>query len=356
MKITDIYTAQSIATQYTTEASNRIPALGAGLFPSRKKLGLDLSYIKAHKGLAVSLAPSNFDAKSVLRGREGFKLEKTQMAFFRESMLVSEEDEQQIMMLQESNERAVAAVVANLYDDSNTLISGANVVAERMRMQLLAPTTDGSPRIVISANGVQYSYNYDPDGTYKANNYTALTSTTDKWNDHTNSDPFKDVMTACDAVENATGTRPAYMIINGETMNHLVQNAKIRSAILAQNSTANIYMTKQRVIDAFRDILGIEIKVYTKKYKDESGTAASYYPSGYATLIPSGALGKTWYGTTPEERTLMGNPQASVAIVETGVAVAVTVTNDPVNTKTTVSEIVLPSYERMEETYVIKAY
>ena len=76
----------------------------------------------------------------------------------------------------------------------------------------------------------------------------------------------------------------------------------------------------------------------------------------YATLIPSGALGKTWYGTTPEERTLMGNPQASVAIVETGVAVAVTVTNDPVNTKTTVSEIVLPSYERMEETYVIKAY
>ena len=35
-------------------------------------------------------------------------------------------------------------------------------------------------------------------------------------------------------------------------------------------------------------------------------------------------------------------------------ALAITVTNDPVNTKTTVSEILLPSYERMAETYVLK--
>ena len=47
---------------------------------------------------------------------------------------------------------------------------------------------------------------------------------------------------------------------------------------------------------------------------------------------------------------------ADVSIVNTGVAVAVTVTNDPVHTKTTVSEIVLPSYERMDSTYVIKCY
>ena len=52
----------------------------------------------------------------------------------------------------------------------------------------------------------------------------------------------------------------------------------------------------------------------------------------------------------------MGSGEADVSIVNTGVAVAVSVTNDPVNTKTTVSEIVLPSYERMDETYVIKAY
>ena len=42
------------------------------------------------------------------------------------------------------------------------------------------------------------------------------------------------------------------------------------------------------------------------------------------------------------------------AIVDGGVAVSVTVTEDPVHTKTTVSEIVLPSFEAMEETYTLK--
>ena len=73
-------------------------------------------------------------------------------------------------------------------------------------------------------------------------------------------------------------------------------------------------------------------------------------------MLPDGALGNTWYGTTPEERTLAGNGEADVSIVNTGVAIAVTTTNDPVHTKTTASEITLPSYERMDETFVIKCY
>ena len=40
--------------------------------------------------------------------------------------------------------------------------------------------------------------------------------------------------------------------------------------------------------------------------------------------------------------------------MNTGVAVAVTITDDPVNTKTTASEIVLPSFERANECYAIE--
>jgi len=98
----------------------------------------------------------------------------------------------------------------------------------------------------------------------------------------------------------------------------------------------------------------LEAMDYTKKYKDETGTTHQFYPDDMVTLLPDGALGSTWYGTTPEERTLLGSGKADVAIVDTGIAVAVSVTIDPVNTKTTVSEIVLPSYERMDETFVIK--
>ena len=165
-----------------------------------------------------------------------------------------------------------------------------------------------------------------------------------------------DVSTAMDTVEALTGERPAIMIVSKKTMNYLKQNAKIKSAILAQNTTANIFMSDKRVDEVFNNELGIRVVVYAKQYKDETGTAQKFYPDGFATLVPAGALGSTWYGTTPEERTLMGNATADVSIVNTGVAVAVTVSNDPVQTKTTVSEIVLPSYERMDSTYVIKCY
>lgn len=355
MNIRDAYTSKAIALVNTEVASNRIAYLGAGLFPAKKKMGLDLKWIKTSKGLPVSLAPSNFDAVSTLRSREGFKLTETEMAFFRESMLVKEADEQEIMRVQDSTDPYAAEVLSRIFDDANTLVDGANVVPERMIMQLLAPA-DGSPKISIEANGVTYAYNYDPNSTYKAKNFASLTADTDKWSDTTNSDPMDDITTALDAVEAETGERPSIMIVSRKTMDYLKQNAKIKSAILAQNTTATVFMNDNRVKEVFSNELGIRIIVYSKQYKKEDGTAEKFYPDGFATLIPDGALGSTWYGTTPEERTLMGSGEADVSIVNTGVAVAVTTTSDPVHTKTTVSEIVLPSYERMDSTYVIKCY
>ena len=355
MNIRDAYNASAIALVNTEVASNKKPYLGSGLFPAKKKMGLDLKWIKTSKGLPVSLAPSNFDAVSTLRSREGFKLTETEMAFFRESMLIKEADEQEMMRVQDSTDPYAAEVLSRIFDDANTLIDGANVVPERMIMQLLAPK-DGHPKISIQANGVTYEYNYDPNNTYSSKNYAELSSSTDMWNDTENSDPLDDVSVALDAVEAETGERPSIMIISRKTMDYLKQNKKIRNAILAQNATANIFMNDNRVKEVFSNELGISIIVYSKQYKDEIGKAQKFYPDGFATLIPTGALGNTWYGTTPEERTLMGNATADVSIVNTGVAVAVTVSNDPVQTKTTVSEIVLPSYERMDSTYVIKCY
>ena len=353
MRITDIFSARAVAARQTKVASNRIPYFGEGLFPSEQKLGLDLKWIKSHKGLPVSLAPSNFDAKSTLRARQGFSVEKNEMAFFRESMLVKEEDEQNILRVQEADDPYAQDILRSIFDDTDTLVEGARVVAERMRMQLLAPA-DGAPGIFIEHKGVTYKYNYDTDGSYAANNYMAITTATDKWSAVDTADPMTDISTAQDAVEEQTGTRPSILLMSKKTMGYLKKNKVIQSAILAQNMSANIFMTEARVKELFNTELGVRIVVYTKQYKDEAGTAHKFYPDDMVTLLPNGALGTTWYGTTPEQRTLMGSPGANVSIVDTGIAVAVTVTDDPVNTKTTVSEIVLPSYERMDETYVIK--
>lgn len=352
MILTDVFSAKKVALVNEKSASNEIPYLGEGLFPTKKKMGLDLSWFKTADGLPVSLAPSAFDTVSTIRSREGAELTETQMAFFKESMLVKEKDEQDIMRVLDANDPYAKEVLARIFDDTNKLIAGANVVPERMIMQLLA-SDGGHPSISISADGATYAYNYDPNNKYSANNYKALTGTS-AWTDTVNSDPVKDVMDAQDAVEAETGVRPTKMIVSKKTMNLLKANEKVRAYVLSQNATATIVMTDARVKEVFETELGVAIIVYTKQFKNESGLAQKFYPDKFATLIPDGTLGNMYKGVTPEERTLMGNADANVAVTGNGVAVTVTVSNDPVQTKTTVSEICLPSFERMYETYTLK--
>lgn len=355
MKIREIFTAAAIAIRHTMASSNKKQYLGKGLFPAKKKMGLDLKWIKTHKGLPISLAPSNFDAKSTLRSRSGFKMDETEMAFFRESYVVKEADEQEIMRVEDSADPYAKEVLDRVYDDADALIAAAEVVPERMIMQLLS-ASDGSPKIAIQANGVNYSYNYDPTGTYKANNFLKLEGTS-VWSDTENSDPMEDVSVAIDAVEEETGETPSIMIVSKQTMNYLKKNKKIKEAILSKSESPVVFLTEKKVKALFSEELSVSIIKYTKKYKDESGTAHAFYPDGFATLIPEGALGNTWYGCTPEERTGMTSDNADVQLIEgTGITVMVTSEHDPEQTKTTVSEIVLPSFERMDETFQINCY
>lgn len=353
MKLSDVFTAEAIALNYTNVASNAIPYLGAGLFPAQKKAGLDLKWIKGHNGLPVSLAPSNFDAKSKFRDRVGISLNETQMAFFRESMLVKEADEQEIMRVQNANDPYAVQVLNNIFNDAQTLIDGANVVPERMIMQLLAPI-GGNVGININANGVNYTYNYDPDGSWKKDHYLKIVTENDKWTAAETCDPVKNIEDALDAQEQASGNRPEILLMSKNTFNMIKNSKKVRSGVLAQNTTANINYTTQIVTNYIQEALNVTIVIYNKQFKNEAGTAQKFYPDNIVMMLPATALGSTWYGTTPEERTLAQRADASVSIINTGVSVAVTITDDPVNTKTTVSEIVLPSFEQLDMCYALE--
>ena len=104
MLVNEVVNTKAIALAATENASNTIPYLGLQWFPEKKKSGLDLKWIKTHKGLPVSLKPSNFDALPTIRARGGLKTEKTQMAFFREQMIVTEEDAQEIDRIKDEND------------------------------------------------------------------------------------------------------------------------------------------------------------------------------------------------------------------------------------------------------------
>ena len=352
-RFTDAFTAPAIASIVNENASNRIAYLGEGLFPRIQKSGLNLRWFKQELGLPILLKPSAFDANATIRSRQGLEVIDTEMAYFKEAMIVKEQDIQDYETQIENSPYAREILDRN-FRDAEELIESARVVEERMRMSLLA-NANGKPSINIAAEGVAYEYDYDPNGTYAANNYTALSGTS-AWSDTANSTPLDDVQEAQDKVYQKTGVKPTLMVISQKTMGLLKKNDSIKAAVLAQNVTANVLMTEARVKEIFSNELNIEILVYAKQYKEWDETnkvyvAKKFYPDGMATLLPTGKLGNTYKGTTPEEHRAS---KLNVQIVDDGTAVAVNTSFDPVQTVTKASEVVLPSFENMDETYMLK--
>ena len=54
MRLRDAYSAKAIALAFSEVGSNKIPYLGEALFPAKKKMGLDLKWIKTSKGMYIS--------------------------------------------------------------------------------------------------------------------------------------------------------------------------------------------------------------------------------------------------------------------------------------------------------------
>ena len=346
------FTPAVVAANWTEVASNRFPYLGVGLFGNKKKSGLDLSWIKGSKGLPISLMPSTFDAKATFRDRIGVSKMETEMPFFREGVKIKEKDRQDLLRANDSNDPYVQATLDRVFDDVNELIDAADVVPERMRMQLLF-AEDGNVGIAIKANGVDYTYNYDQNGEWKTNNYTALTGE-DLWTAPETADPLVALKTAKDAVAARTGSNDVYAVMNSYTFNLLSKIKSIKNRYLTMNGMSLGYLTDAEVRNVIKSTTNLEPIVYDKMYRDEDKAVHKFVPDGYVALIPEGELGSTWYGTTPEEADLIGSNTAEVAIVNTGVAITRIIEEHPVNINTFASEIVLPSYERMDEVALIK--
>lgn len=344
--IFDYVNAKEIASYVTNAPQNKMPYLGELLFPNKKQMGLDLSWIKGSQGLPVALKPSTFDTKATVRERIGMTKVETEMPFFRESMRIGEKDRQELnKFASASNSEYVMPIINSIYDDAGKLVEGGRVQSERMRMQLLSAGT-----INVSANRIPYTYDY---GFASAHKETLLS--TAKWSDTTNSDPAYDINRWQDTVEANTGTRPTRAICTRKTFNYLLANAKIKADMfLTTGAVATLATVTDAMIKQYFQVkLGVAISVYTKKFMSDAGSATNYFLDDVFTLIPDGNLGQTFYGTTPEESDLMaGNTDAQVQIVNTGLAITTIREVHPVNVFTLVSGIFLPSFETIDGCFI----
>ena len=219
-----------------------------------------------------------------------------------------------------------------IFDDDTQLLIGARAQRERMRMSLLTTGT-----ISISANGQAYDYDYGVANDQKVDS---------DWTDP-DADIIGDIRLWQQDAKERTGVTPNRFVINSKTASYFLKNKDLKNATWGNNAAAPIL--ESDVKKYLMSALGVSYVTYDNQFIDETGTKKKYIPDNIVTFIPSGKLGTSWFGTTPEESDLMSGSAANVAITDTGVAVTTVKKTDPVNVDTKVSMIFLPSFETIDQ-------
>lgn len=347
-KLTDLFSARSIADYYDTAKEDVRPYLGAALFPSTKTVGLDLKYVTGKANSPVILRQSAFDANAPIRPRWPFKQIVNEMPFFRESMIIGERERQDMLKYMASNEAYAKPVIDRIYNDAYYLVLGADAAVERLRMALLST---GKISFLNNNDGVlDYEYGFD-----------SATQTTTKagenaWNVPATAKPLQDLQNA----KKAAKLGQARAIMTEATYNNMLACEEVKGAAYPPTLIPS-YVPHAMITDYISRNLGITFVIIDEEsntYRETlNGEDKKMFPDGVVSLIPAtGTLGSTWYGTTPEEADLMAQADVDVRIVNTGVAITSHIKYHPVNIETIVSQIVLPSFEGVERVHIINAY
>lgn len=339
MTIFDLMQSTEIVAYWEELTQDEAPYPCEELFPSDKKRGISLKWIKGSRGLPVVLKTSAFDVHAIPRPRIGFEKLAADMPYFKESTYIDEEMRQELnLVLETGNQAYIDSVMNKIFDDETRLLRGAAASRERMRMMAL---TTGVVSMV--ANGQSFTFDYGVN--HKGN---AATS----WSDHTNSDPLEDIRAAKEKIQDETGATITRAMCDGKTWRDIRNNEKIKKEIFVLTNGAGAISDK-KLRQYIMDELEIEILVNDKRYKDENEDTLKFMPANTFVMFPDGALGKTWFGTTPAESDLMSGTAANVSITDTGVAVTTVQKADPVQVETIVSMICLPSFESADQIYIL---
>lgn len=340
MSIFDLVTSTEIVAYWEKKTQDREPYLGEELFPDEKRRGLTLKWIKGSQGLPVVLKPSAFDATAVPRPRIGFEVLSADMPFFKESKYIDEELRQELNIVVESGSQAlIDSIIGIVFDDTTELLEGAAAQRERMRMQALTTGT-----IAMEGNGQIYEYDYQMPDEHKV-------TVTKSWSDAT-ADIIGDIQKAIDTIEEDTGETITRAVCSSKVIGYIRNNTALKKT-LAVITNGEGYISDARIVQYLSDELGIEIVKNNKKYIDEQGTKQRYVSEDVFVMFPSGYLGRTCFGTTPEESDLLTNGASNVTITDTGVAVTTMTKEDPVNVETKVTQICLPSFPSADQVYVL---
>lgn len=325
--------------------ANPISFLFESMFPYKRIRGLKFSFIKGAQGKNVALVSAGFNTNVLYRDRIGFEELSGSMPFFKEAYSIDEETRQELNSVKDEY---TDILLSRIFDDTDNLLTSAEVTAERMRAQLVSTGV-----ISIKENGVDKEYDY---GFNSSKQYKDLTST-GYWGAK-DVKPLESIRTAIDTYYDNNGTYPNEIILSQKVFNLLRKDSEVLSYFKTLSNPI-LYPNATQVQNYIETLFDVVLTITKDKYvapRDTTGTEVPFYPEDRITLTSMHNLGNTLYGTTPEESDLMsGKTQAdSCMVTAKGVTVTTWTTVDPVNTSVKVSEVCLPTCPNIDKLYIVK--
>ncbi|HBG1252855.1 TPA: major capsid protein [Clostridioides difficile] len=312
------------------------------LFPITKQLSTEIEIAKGSKKKPVALRMSTFNSAAKVRAlKADVSIEKKEMPFFKEAIGIDENDRRQLIIYQTANKQnLVESLIKTVFENYANLVDGAGVQMTRMRAQLMQK---GEIELITKDGDVVVDYDIP------ANHKEALTGSA-MWSDP-KADIVGDIKRWQKVFVDEGSEKPIRMLLTEKTFGYITQNEAITNDLKTRNF-GDIILTDDDYISFLNKKLDLEVGLLNGTFLNEEEKTMSYYEDNLVSLIPKGSIGKTIFGTTPEEfDSQYGSGKLDTQVVKTGIAITTMVKEDPVAVDTKVSMVGIPSFERADDCF-----
>ena len=336
-EIRQLVSPQFISAYYAANPRETEPYFGELKFPNRKQTGITFDTVYGRGKSPVKLSASALDVQAIKLTRGDFEVKEGILPFFKNILSVDEKLIAKLEELDRTNSDAVGRVLERIFNDQANLLNDARLTREILRMQALCTGV-----VSIADNGQSHTFDYGVPVDHK-------TAPGTKW-DQDGASPIEDLKAWKRKIEEDTGVSPSEVLLEDSTVVALSKNKAIREAIYVLANGA-VTPGDAEVAGYIRRQTGLTIYSYNKGYKNDAGKFVTFVPKGTVVLMPSGVLGDTRMGTTPEERAFAGG-KYNLQVVDDGVTLSSHTAYDPVNIDMKVSMYSAPSFDKADQVYI----
>lgn len=312
--------------------------VGDGLFPNDRTEEFEIKYLLGSNAAPVSASVHAYDTEAQVGSRDGLEEMSMEPALIKRKIKMGERLIK--AMTQARTDAEVQRVIDRIYNDVDNMVNSVRTRIERMRFEAIS-----TGKLVLNENGFKGEIDY---GVTDDQRETVALPWTDK-----SATPLDDIDAMVNKVVELSGVTPERILTSRKVFNTLKRHDSIRKAIFGVNSAR---LVTNAELNAFLQEQGLpaiatDDRVYREQLNNGQYVTRRFFPESGFVLLPSGELGKTVHGVTPEEANMQYNKTATFQNFGNIVA-QIYSTNDPVARWTKAVALAMPSFPTANQIYI----